>query len=371
MKRSPFFGDIAATNPVLVNAQGWEVANQFTKVEDEHRAVRERVGLFDWSSTGEIEVRGSDALALVQKVIVNDASKMSINQVLYTTILNEDGGIRSDITVYRLGTNHYMLMTAWGSNAANERPEYDLLLKHGEGLNVVVTDVSSGSALLAIQGPQSRSLLSDLTDADLVGLRYMRSMPAQVAGIRALISRTGYTGELGYEVLLPAEHAHDLWVAVMNAGEKYGATPCGMIAAFSLRMEKGYIMRFDFVGARTPYEMGLGWTVKLDKGDFIGRAALIRRKEAGFTDKLMSLVIQDGYLPANGDAIYQGEDPVGAVTSAAFGHTIGKALALGYVPLSLAEDGVEVTIRDAGGVGHSATIRRRPLYDPDGGRLRQ
>jgi aminomethyltransferase len=370
MKRSPFFCDIAATNPVLVTMQGWEVASQFTDVEKEHRAVRERVGLFDWSTTGEFQVCGPDALALVQKLIVNDASRMDINQVLYTTILNDAADVVSDITVYRLAEDCYLLMTAWGSNAAHARPEYDLLVEHGAGMNLTITDVSSGSALLAIQGPQAKSLLGELADANLDGLPYMRALPATVVGARSLISRTGYTGELGYEVLAPAEHAHDLWEAFTGAGEKYGLALCGMTAAFGLRMEKGYIMRFDFVG-RTPYEIGLGWTVKLHKPDFIGRDALIRRKEAGFTERLMSLAIQDGYLPATGDAIYRQGEPVGVVTSAAFGYTVGKALALGFVPLALAESGVDVHIHDKNGAAHPAIMERRPLYDPDASRVRQ
>ncbi|MDY6876376.1 MAG: aminomethyltransferase family protein [Chloroflexota bacterium] len=371
MKRSPFFSEIVAHGPAVVGVQGWEVANQFTIAEEEHRAVRERVGLFDWSTTGEFEVQGPDALALVQKMIVNDASMMGVNRVLYTSILNEDGGMMSDITVYRLAPDRYMLMTAWGSNAANDRPEYELLLEHGRGMNVAVTDVSSGVGLLAIQGPQSKALLSELTDADLDGLKYMWATPAQVIGVRALISRTGYTGEIGYEVLIPSEHAHDFWVAVTTAGAKYGLALCGMIAAFSLRIEKGYIMRFDFAGGRTPYEVGLGWTVKLDKGDFIGRQALIQRKEAGFKDNLMALVIQDGYVPAAGDAIFKEGDQVGEVTSGAFGYTLGRAVALGYVPLSLAHSGVNVLIRDQEQDDHPAVVGVRPLYDPAGARLRK
>jgi aminomethyltransferase len=371
MKRSPFFGDIVERHPALVGVQGWEVANEFVSAAEEHRAVRERVGLFDWSTTGEFEVQGPDALALVQKLIVNDASRMPINRVLYTSILGENGGMQSDITVYRLGEEHYMLMTPWGSNAANQRPEYDLLLDHGKGMNAAVTDVSSGSGLVAIQGPKSRALLGELTDADLDGLKYMWALPAQVAGIRALVSRTGYTGELGYEVLIPAEHAHDFWVSVTRVGEKYGLALCGMIAAFSLRMEKGYIMRFDFAGGRTPYEVGLGWTVKLDKGDFIGREALLRRKEAGFRDRLVTLAVHDGYVPAGNDQILRQEQQIGQVTSAAFGHAVGTAIALGYVPQPLARVGQEVIVRDKAGGLHPAAVGQRSVYDPEGTRLRR
>lgn len=370
MKRSPFFPEIASLNPAFVGVQGWEVPNVFTTAEQEHQAVRERVGLLDWSTTGELEIQGPDALEVVQKLIVNDASTMPIGRVLYTTMLNEAGGIVSDITVYRLGPEHYLFMTAWGSNAADERPEYELLLEHSRGKNAYVHDASPGVGLLALQGPKSRALLGELTDADVGGLKYMWAMPARVAGVRALISRTGYTGELGYEILIPAEHAHEFWGAVTGAGEKHGIALVGMVAAFSLRIEKGYIMRFDFAGGRTPYEAGLGWTVKLDKGDFVGREALIRRKEAGFREKLVTIAIQENYVPAGGDAILQEGRPVGVTTSAAMGYTVGQAITLGYVPVSLAQAGVQVEIQDKAGDTYPAMVTRRSPYDPEGTRLR-
>lgn len=370
MKRSPFYRQIVAHNPSLAVVQGWEVANEFTSADQEHQAVRERVGLMDWSTTGEFEVQGPDALALVQKLIVNDASTMPVNRVLYTTMLNEDGDILSDITLYRLAEQHFMLMTAWGSNAANARPEYELLIEHARGLNAYVFDASPGTGLLAIQGPRSRALLGELTDGDLDNLHYMWAIPAQVAGVRALISRTGYTGELGYEVLVPAEHADDIWAAVAAAGQEHGLALCGMVAAFGLRMEKGYIMRFDFSGGRTPYEVGLGWTVKLDKGDFVGRDALIHRREAGFREKLVSLQVQDRHIPATGATILHEEQPAGSVTSAAYSYTLDKPIALGYVPLALGQPGTEVTIMDGRGYAHPALVGPRSPYDPKGKRLR-
>ena len=370
MKRSPFFPDYAAYKPTLVGIQGWEVPNLFTSPLREHEAVRTAVGLLDWSTTGEFEIQGPDALEVVQRLIVNDAASMPVGRVLYTTMLSEAGNILSDITVYRLGPEHYMLMTAWGSNAANERPEYALLLEQSRGRNAIVYDRSSGIGLLALQGPRSRALLKELTGADLDHLEYMWALPAEVAGIRALISRTGYTGELGYEILVPAEHAHDFWTAVTGAGAAHGLEPVGMVAAFSLRMEKGYIMRFDFAGGRTPYEIGLGWTVKLDKGEFVGREALARRKAAGFQDKLVMMAIDDGHVPASGETILKDGTAVGKTTSAAFGYTVGKALSLGYVPLSLATPGVAVEIQDGQGQVHPAVVSRRSMYDPEGARLR-
>ena len=368
MKRSPFFHDIVKHSPELTTVQGWTVPNAFTGQANEHRAVREQVGLFDWSTTGEIEVKGPQALSLVQQVIVNDAAAMPLGRVIYTSILTSEGSMVSDITVYRLGAEHYMLMTAWGSNAADERPELSLLREVGSDLDATVTDVSSGVGLLAVQGPRSRDLLSTLIEGDLSDLRYMWATRTRVAGIRSIISRSGYTGELGYEILIPAEHAHDLWEALTTAGKPLGLTLCGMKAAFSLRIEKGYIMRFDFQG-RTPYEVGLGWTVKEQKHSFIGKERLLARKEAGFHQRLMGLLLQDGYVPNPGDVIIAAGKKVGDVSSAAFGHTLEIPVALGFVPNRLCKPGVEVTVVDPDGGQHPAVVAERPMYDPAGERL--
>jgi aminomethyltransferase len=370
VKRSTFFSEIVENSPTLAVVQGWEVPNVFTTAADEHRAVRERVGLMDWSTTGEFEVKGPGALAVVQRLTVNDAAAMPVNRVLYTSILDEGGSILSDITVYRLGEDHYMLMTAWGSNAANERPEYELLQDQCRGRNASAFDASPGTGLVALQGPRSRELLSGLTPCDLHRLPYMWALPAQVAGVRALISRTGYTGELGYEILVPAEHARDVWQALVEAGEKFSLVLCGLAAAFGLRIEKGYIMRYDFAGGHTPYEVGLGWTVKLAKGDFFGREALIRRRKAGFTHRLVPLAVADAYVPATGDGILCDGTQVGAVTSAAYGYTVGKPLALGYLPNDLAREGGGLEVRDRNGGLHPAVVGPRSPYDPQGIRLR-
>jgi aminomethyltransferase len=369
MKRSPLFMELAAHNPKLAVVQGWEVANEYTTAREEHMAVRERVGLVDWSTTGEYEIQGPDALDVVQGLIVNDASAMPVNRVLYTTMLDDTGSIISDITVYRLGPEHYMLMTAWGSNAAGGRAEYDLLVAHSKGKNACVHDASPGSVLMALQGPRSRDLLAELTDADLANLKYMWAMPAQAAGVPGLISRTGYTGELGYEILVSAPHGHHFWDVITTAGTKYDMALVGLEACFSLRMEKGYIMRFDFAGGHTPYEIGLGWSAKLDKGDFVGREALVRRKAAGFADKLVAIAISDGYVPPTGDTILVAGESVGQTTSAAFGYAVGHAITLGYLPVALAQAGTKVEIQDSDGNLHPGTVSKRSLYDPERKRL--
>ena len=200
MKRTVFYYPALQAGARMRQAQGWEMPDHFGDPRAEHLAVRQTVGVFDWSSTGEIEICGRDALALVQKVIVNDASPMAVGRVLYTTICRPDGAIMSDVTIYRLGEARYWCMTAWGSNQANRRPEYEWFVEQAQGLDVCITDVSSGVALLAVQGPAAGKVVAPMTSIDLAALPYMGFAPGTVADIpSALISRTGYTGELGYE----------------------------------------------------------------------------------------------------------------------------------------------------------------------------
>jgi glycine cleavage system T protein len=249
MKRTPFYHQFLAAGATMAPAQGWLMPDEVSGNRTEHLAVRSAAGLFDWSSTGEIEVAGPHALALVQKVIVNDAAGLPVGRVLYTTMCRPDGAIFSDITVYRLAEQRFWLMTAWGSNAAGARPEFDWLNEHAAGMQVCVTDVSPGVALLAVQGPAAAAIVGQLTPADLTCLRTMDFVEAPLGVVdattapRAIISRTGYTGELGYELCFPPEYAADIWDALLAAGRPHGLQPAGLKTAFSLRMEKGYIIR--------------------------------------------------------------------------------------------------------------------------------
>lgn len=370
MKRTPFYYPALQAGAVMRQAQGWEMPDHFGDPKAEHVAVRRAVGVFDWASTGEIEIRGRDALALVQRVIVNDASRMAVGRVLYTTLCYPSGAIMSDVTIYRLAEERYWCMTAWGSNAANRRPEYEWLLEHTVGLDVTVTDVSSGVALLAVQGPAARDVVAALTPADLRGLSYMSFIAAALAGIPdALISRTGYTGELGYELIVPAEHACELWDAVEAAGQTHGLRHAGLETAFSLRMEKGYIARFDFMDDVTPLEAGLGWTVKFDKPDFIGRAPLLEQARVTVTRRLVSVVMRTETTPPYGARITRHGEAVGKITSSAYGHAVGRPMALALLPVDLSVPGTEVAVV-IGGAEHPAEVVRRPFYDREGRRLR-
>ncbi len=350
--------------------QGWAMPDEVTGARAEHLAVRSAAGLFDWSSTGEIEIAGPDALALVQKVIVNDAAGLPTGRVLYSTMCRPDGAIFSDITVYRLAERRFWIMTAWGSNAADARPEFDWLLEHAHGMQVCITDVSPGVALLAVQGPAAAAIVGQLTPTDLGRLRTMDFVEARLASApAAIISRTGYTGELGYELGFPPEYAADVWDALMAAGQAHDLQPAGLKAAFSLRIEKGYIMRFDFMDGVSPLEAGLGWTVKLDKGDFIGREALARQPAAGIRRKLVSVAMADDTLPGGGCPVWHGAEVIGKVTSSAYGYTVGHPLALALIAAALTQGDLPVEVEVAG-VRHPAHIVRRPCYDPEGKRLK-
>jgi aminomethyltransferase len=363
MKRTPFYPQHLANGANMYEIQGWEMPAEYAGIKEEHLAIRQHAGLLDFASTGEIEVKGKDALALVQRIIVNDASSMPAGKVLYSTMCRPDGSILSDITVYRYAPDHLMIMTAWGSNRDNKRVEYDWLRRHADGLEVFITDVSSGSALLALQGPRSRDILTPLTSASLAALPYMHFALAPVAGIDSLVSRTGYTGELGYEVVFPAEHAHELFEAILDSGKPHGMKLCGLKSAFGLRMEKGYIARFDFADGATPYEVGLGWTVKLGKRDFIGREALVQQKAQGITRKLVSIRAEGSYVPSMGALVMHKRKPVGKITSSAFSFVFECPLALGYMPSDLATPGTSVVIQD-GDIVQEAAVVPRPYYDP-------
>lgn len=370
MKRTPFYHQIAATGARIQPVQGWAMPDEFTNAREEHLAVRERVGLSDWASTGEIEIQGRDALSLLQRVIVNDATKMKIGRVLYSTMCKSNGAILSDITVYRFAEHRYWVMTAWGSNAANQFVEFDWLKEQAGDLDVSVTDVSSGAALLAVQGPRARNVVAQVTSADLSALPYMHFCEASIASApRGVVSRTGYTGELGYELVVPAEYSGDLWDALIAAGRSAEMGLLGLKAAFGLRLEKGYIARFDFMDSVTPLEAGLGWTIKFDKGDFVGRAALAEQKRIGVARQLCALALDDDWIPATGNVVLKDDRVVGKVTSGGMGYAVGRPIGLCLVPREIAEPGIAVHV-EAEGVRHAARIAPRAMYDPEGKRLR-
>jgi aminomethyltransferase len=358
LKQTPLHDQHLALGGRMVPFAGFAMPVQYpTGIVKEHQAVRSAAGLFDVSHMGEFEIRGPEALDLVQHLLTNDASRLQIGQAQYTVLTSPDGTALDDCILYRF-PDHYMLVVNAG-NLAKDRSWFE---RAAVGYDVQFADRSESFALLALQGPRAEAILARLTDADLGSVKFYHFTEGRVADVEAVISRTGYTGEDGFELYVPAVDAPRLWRELLRAGEPEGLVPAGLGARDSLRLEVGYILYGnDLDERRTPLEAGLGWVVKLDKGDFVGRDALKRQKEAGVTTRLVGFVLREKGFPRQGYEIrYQGE-PAGEVTSGVLSHSTGQGVGLGYVPAEAAKPGtaIEVLIRDR---PVPAEVVRPPFY---------
>jgi aminomethyltransferase len=358
LKHTPLHELHVALGGKMVPFAGYAMPVQYpTGITAEHRAVREAAGLFDVSHMGEFEVRGPDALALIQRVTVNDAARMDVGQAQYSALCRDDGGIIDDLIVYRFA-DRYMLVV----NASNHDKDWAWVARHARPLDVELADRSDETALLALQGPRAREILAPLTDSDLGAIGYYRFAEGEVAGVPAVLSATGYTGEDGFELYLDADRAAELWRALLEAGGPLGLAPAGLGARDSLRLEMGYALYGnDLDEEHTPLESGLGWITKLDKGEFVGREALLAQKDAGVERRLVGLRLTERGFPRPGYGIRAASADVGVVTSGIVSPTLGYGVALGYVPASLAATGSEVAvlIRDR---EVAAVVERPPFY---------
>ena len=358
LERTPLHDEHVALDARLVPFAGYSMPVQYaTGIVKEHQAVRGAAGLFDVSHMGELEVRGPGALELIQHVLTNDASKLDVGQAQYTVMCKPDGGALDDCLVYRF-PDHYMVVV----NAANRAKDRAWLESAAEDFDVELADRSAEIALLALQGPKAQAILERVTDTELDAIGFYRFAEGEVAGRDAVISRTGYTGEVGFELYLPAGDARAVWRALLEAGEPDGLVPAGLGARDSLRLEVGYILYGNDLDERhTPLEAGLGWVVKLGKGDFIGREALARQKEEGVEEKLTGFVLRERGFPRQGYDIRHDGEPIGEVTSGVLSHSIGQGVGMGYVPVEAAAAGteLEVVIRDR---AIPAVVQRPPFY---------
>ncbi len=359
LKRTPLYDRHAALDAKLVPFAGFEMPVQYpTGITAEHKAVRETAGLFDVSHMGEFDVRGPDALELVQLLTVNDASKIEVGQAQYSALCRPDGGVIDDLLVYRF-EDHWMLVV----NASNLEKDLAWIRDHVQDRAVAVDDRSDDTALLALQGPAAREILRPLADVDVDDVRYYRFLEGKVAGHPAVISGTGYTGEDGFELYVPAPVAGEIWDALLEEGAEDGLVPAGLGARDSLRLEMGYALYGnDLDEEHTALESGLGWIVKLDKGDFVGREALAAQKEAGVERKLVGLRLTERGFPRPGYAILDAAgEAVGEVTSGTVSPSLGEGIAMGYVPAELAAPGTEVAL-EIRGKPVAAVVQRPPFY---------
>ncbi len=323
----------------LVDFSGWELPVQYSGVVAEHETVRTAVGLFDVSHMGEIEFKGPGALETVNRLITNDLNRIADGQALYAGLLNEKGGFVDDIVVYRYSPEHIFICV----NAANRQKDFDWMKAHAQGVTPV--DRSDEFAQIAVQGPKAPALVARLasgqtTAADVTAIGSYRFREGEIAGVPCIISRTGYTGEDGFELYCPPQQAEKLWSALMEAGAADGIKPCGLGARDSLRTEMKFALYGnDIDDGHTPLEAGLGWIVKLDKPEFIGKAALEAQKAQGVQRKLVGFELTEAGVPRHGYPILANGERVGEVTSGTMGPSVKKAIGIGYVPVALAAEG--------------------------------
>lgn len=357
LKRTPLF-DVYKDQAKLVPFGGWEMPVQFSSIKEEHEAVRNRAGLFDVSHMGEVEVSGPDALALIQKLTTNDASKITIGQAQYSVMCYPDGGTVDDLLVYRTGEQKYLLVI----NAGNIDKDVDWILQHTTG-DVTVTNISNQIAQIALQGPLSEQILQRLTDEDLSGLRPFTFLnDIAIGGISTLISRSGYTGEDGFELYFASEHGPAMWNLLMETGKEDGLIPCGLGARDTLRFEARLPLYGQELSATiSPIEAGMGFAVKVDKGDFIGRDALALQKEKGAPRKLVGLEMIDRGIPRTHYPVYRDGELIGEVTTGTQSPTFKTNVGLALIKSEYAvlDEEVEVEIR---GKRLRAKIVKTPFY---------
>jgi aminomethyltransferase len=358
LKKTPLHERHRAMGARMVPFGGWDMPVEYTGLAAEHTAVRERAGLFDVSHMGEIEIAGKDALAAVQKVSCNDASRLQIGQAQYSGLMSPRGTYVDDLLVYRLGSQHFLLVV----NASHIAADYEHILRHVGELNAAVVDASARYALLAVQGPRAIDVLQPLTGVDLAALKYYWFAHGEVANVRATVSRTGYTGEDGFEVFVPPQSADRVWQAILDAGRDVELLPCGLGARDTLRLEAAMALHGnDIDDTTTPLEAGLGWTVGWSKGEFLGSDVLRDQKSHGVTRKLVGFEMRERGIARHGYPIVIAGEEAGTVTSGTQTPTLKKAIGLGYVPAAHSQigTGIEIEIR---GRRTAAAIVETPFY---------
>jgi aminomethyltransferase len=346
-----------ASSAKMVDFGGWDMPVEYKGVLDEHRAVRQDAGLFDVSHMGEIEIRGRQALDLVQYVTVNDASKLKIGQAQYSALLYEHGGFVDDILVHKVADDHYFLCV----NASNQDKDYEHIRAHNR-FAAAVANAGDQYAQLALQGPRATAVLRKLTDADLPSVKRYHFLDGTVSGTGARIARTGYTGEDGWEIYIAPEQAERLWREILEAGREFAIQPCGLGARNTLRLEAAMPLYGHEIDATiTPWEAGLDWIVKLDKIGFLGREALVRQKERGITRKLAGFEVTGRGIARDGYEVLANGVGAGWVTSGGPAPALNKNIGMCMLPLSAGEPGntLEVSVR---GRGVEAVTVPMPFY---------
>jgi len=337
LKRTPLNEVERELGGKMVDFGGWELPVQYSGILEEHQAVRERAGLFDVSHMGELTVKGPDALSLLQRATCNDVSKLEDGRAQYNGLLYPTACFVDDIWVGRRAENDYILVV----NASNVEKDFQWIAEMAKGLDVEVRNVSDDYVLLALQGPNAQAILQPMTDADLPQLKYYRFTPAMIDGAAGMVSRSGYTGEDGFEIFLPPADGPRVMRKLIDAGVK----PCGLGARDTLRLEaRMALYGNDIDDTTTPLEADLGTIVKLEKGDFMGRDVLQRERAEGPKRKLVGFEMVDRGIARHGYPVVDGTDEIGVVTSGTHSPTLKKPIGLAYLPLGKSAPGTEFMV---------------------------
>lgn len=359
LKETPLADIHRKSGARMVDFAGWNMPVQYKSIITEHNAVRTRVGLFDVSHMGEFVIKGEDAAGLVQKVIANDLNKLTKpDMALYTQMVNEKGGTVDDLIVYRREEDFLLVV-----NASNIDKDWKWITSHaGSYKNLKLQNISEDTGLLALQGPEAVRLLCDIAGNWVSDIPSFGYGTASFEGINFSFGRTGYTGEDGFEIFVAANESPQLWNILMDRGQKYGIEPCGLGARDTLRLEAALpLYGHELDDETSPLEAGLGWSVKLDKGDFIGRDAMKKQKEEGLPKQCLCLKTESKALPRQGYRVFADDRDVGVVTSGSQGIFVGYPIAFAFAPPQYAKVGqtLQIEIRES---KVPATVVQRPFY---------
>jgi aminomethyltransferase len=393
-RRTPLYDfHLRSARDVVKGGGDFMFPTSYASPVEEHLNVRRNVGMQDLSTMGEVDIKGPGAERLVRRLLVNEVQDMEPGQLRYTTMCNEEGGIVDDVTVYKFGDEHYMIVTSSGPRLKS----YRWISDHAVGASAYVTDMTAAIALPVVQGPRSRRFLKTVVeDVDLDSLRFFRFAPCRIGEVELLISRSGYTGELGYELYTPADQAAVLWEHLLEKGREFNLRPYGVAAMQSLRIEKSLpLYGPDISEDDNPFHVGLSRWIRFDKRDFVGREALLRVQDRGLDRRWVGLTLESEVPAAPGDKVYSvgdvatlremvetgaeageredavlpGDRQVGRVTSSAAGHSVGKVLAMAYVDTAHSWPGNNLIV-EINGRPIPARVSPTPFFDPENARIR-
>ena len=349
-ERTPLHDEHVRLGAQMTNFGGWVMPLQYSSIREEHRAVREAVGLFDLSHMGELRVKDT---SLAQRVVSRDLARLQTGRIQYALLCNEKGGIIDDVLVYAVADGGYLFVV----NAGNQDGDFDWIQAQGGP----VLNVGREWALVGVQGPRAVGLVQRLTESELGGVKYYTFIEGSVANVPCVISRTGYTGEDGFELFCGKADAVRLWRALLDEGQSDGIRPAGLGARDTLRLEAGMRLYGNDMDANTnPLEAGLDWTLSLDK-DFVGRDAIVRARRQGLSRVLVGVKMLDRSIPRHGYAVVSEGQPVGTVTSGNVSFTLGYNIAMAYVPPALAAPGSRLGV-DVRGTAAPAEVVALPFY---------